>query len=137
MKQIFLAIFTLVSLNLSHAQTLPADLKETMKAIGADMKKLMAQSSNAAANADSATISQDLVRLATHAKQFLPDTIKSLSGDKRGAAETDYRQQLSQVVQMGSDLNLAFSSNDNGKAAMILKQLNQSKREGHSAYKEN
>ena len=92
-------------------------------------------SNNSALNTDSAKTADDFVGLVTHAKDFTPDSITKLPADKQVAAKAEYEKQLSQVVELGQQLSLAFSSNDNGKVAPLLAQLSQAKKDGHTAFK--
>ncbi|MBC7420178.1 MAG: hypothetical protein H7328_05570 [Bdellovibrio sp.] len=128
MKKFALMILITFGFGQTFAQNLqmPDTLKATMKIMGDDMKKLIAQSNKAELNSESTATAEELVRLIENAKRFNPEV-----GDK-----AEYLKAMEKTKALATQLVDAFKENKNNQATDILKALSGSKREGHSNFKD-
>lgn len=110
-------------------------LKLAMKTMSTKLKAMIPQVSDATKNESSAILADEFVQAALDAKQFLPDTIDSLPADQQASAKLKYDQMMTTVVDVGHQLATAFRNNDNAAAAAILDKLTQSKKDGHTEFK--
>lgn len=140
MKKFITATLVTLSVLAAHADidssALPSTLARTMKAMSNDLKTITTQGSNPQMNSNSATLADEFVQLVVHAKDFTPDSISSLSGDKQAAAKAEYDKALDQTADLGRQLASAFRANNNAHAAALLNQLVQAKKDGHNQFKD-
>ncbi|MFZ3231500.1 MAG: hypothetical protein WA160_14935 [Pseudobdellovibrio sp.] len=142
MKNILISAITILTFGISHAQTSPealplttTSLASTMKAMSNGLKAVSAQSANTQMNENSAILVDQFILSALHAKDFIADSIASLPADQQQAAKAQYDKLLDDSAELGRQLAAAFRANNNSLATLILNQLVQNKKEGHSQFK--
>lgn len=135
MKKFFLTGLLVLATSVSFAQALPETLALTMRGMSTGLKAITAQAANIQSNEASAALADQFVVLALHAKNFVPQVVASLPVEQQAAAIIQYNALMDQTATLGQQLAAAFRVNDNATAAAILKQLNQTKRDGHDQFK--
>lgn len=112
------------------AQVHTSSLKSAMKEMSTVLKAVTAQAADATKNKSSADLAGQFVRAAEEAKTFFP----SSANDQ--ASKEKYTEMMDTVIVSGKELQVAFQSNDNTKASVLLNQLVQDKKEGHNQFKQ-
>lgn len=141
MKSFALTILFLSTLSQAQQVTPPTDanapvaapIEQTLKAVMKDMstklKAIAAQSTDATKNASSEDLSNQLVASIEQAKALFPKSATD------AASQDEYVKMIVDVQNLAKELALAFHNNDNQKAADILNQLSQAKKDGHTKFK--
>lgn len=114
----------------AFAQVQPASLKLAMKEMSTTLKTITAQAADSTKNQSSATLSAQFVQAAETSKTFFPNSAND------PASRAKYTEMMDLVISRGNELQMAFQINDNAKAAAILNQLVQDKKDGHSQFRQ-
>jgi len=140
MKSFVIAILFLSTLSQAQQVTTPVDvnapvapieqtLKSVMKDMSTKLKAIAAQSTDATKNASSEDLSNQLVASIEQAKALFPKSATD------AASQDEYVKMIVDTQNLAKELALAFHNNDNQKAADILNQLSQAKKDGHTKFK--
>ena len=123
-------VLSLMLGSVSFAQSaVEVSLKSIMKDMSTKLKTIAAQSTDATKNASSEAIANELAKSVGAAKEVIP----SSANDK--ARQDLYIKMIDGVIASSKQLAQAFHDNDNVKAADILSQLSQAKKDGHAEFK--
>ncbi len=133
---LILAILLSVGSVFADPAQLPTTLANTMKAMAKDLKAITTQVTVADQNANSAALAEEFVQLVLHAKSFVPDTVANLPADQQDAQKAQYAKRLDEAAELGKQLVAALQANDNAKASLLLNQLVDAKKTGHSEFKD-
>jgi hypothetical protein len=129
MKKMILAI-SILTASFSFAQVAAeASLKTIMKEMSSKLRMIATQSTDPTKNASSEQITLELIKSVTAAKAVFP----SSANDKN--SQEKYLIMIEGVIASSTELAQAFHNNDNTKAADILRQLSQEKKDGHNEFK--
>ena len=141
MKRFFVGIVVslVLSVQMIGAQevpvVLPRDLAGKMQSMAKILRTISAQAGDSTKNADSAKLATQFIVVASHSKDFVPDSIRGLPVETQAAEKVKYDAEIEKAVDLGKQLELAFVNNDNAKVADILKNLSVVRKEGHDLYK--
>ena len=130
MKQLILLLIITFSLSTFAEES----LKDTMKQMGKIFKALGISAVDPKQNAQSAQATEKLVALIDKATKQPPDIIDTLPDDQKKTAKDDYNRMINQELDAAKALHQAFLKNDNATAVKILKQMAQTKQEGHEEF---
>lgn len=107
------------------------DLKSAMKNMGADLKLIQAQASDAAQNKSSLALANDFVANAKDAQSFIPTTISNLPANQQQPRIDLFNKLTTKSIDLGIKMSQAFSKGDNAGAIAIINDLIANKKEGH------
>ncbi|MDG0817218.1 cytochrome b562 [Bdellovibrio svalbardensis] len=135
MRRLF--IVTMMALLLpaaSFAQDASSSLKQNMKQIGSLTKQIVATVKDSSKDQDNANKSAQLVALFQLVYNQAADGVQDIPADQQQAAIEDFQNLIQQEIDLATQLQAAFASNDTNAAATILQQMNDIKHEGHDKY---
>lgn len=119
---------------LSTAHANPASLEDNMKHIKTLFKGISASVKDPSKNAQSAADAATIANLFTVVEGQVPDSILDLPANEQKAALDDFKSMIQQEVDFSIALEKAFESGDNAKAASLLQQMDDLRKEGHEKY---
>jgi hypothetical protein len=128
------ALFAASSANATALSTSALSLKGNMKQIKHLFKRVVAAVNDPSKNTQSAADAASLVALFSTVEDQVPDTISSLPAAEQPAALADYKSLIQKEVEAATALEHAFESGDNAAAALILKEMDDVRRDGHEKY---
>lgn len=132
MTKILMTVFLTMTVQVSTSQ---ADVKESMKQIGAIFKTLTMQYNDPSLNMNSADLASQLSILFTQTLNEVPKVILDLPAAEQEAALAEYKGFMQKEIDSSLDLQKAFLSNDNATAFTILKSMSQIAGQAHDLFK--
>jgi hypothetical protein len=129
-----LAAILLVSSISIQAQNLRS-LKDVMSDMGAIFKTLTIAITAGTINPKIIEESAKLVTLVKESEAITPDTILSLPNVDQAAAKAKYDQELKDLENNATALNVALASNNIDQAKVLLTKLTDGKKQGHKDFK--
>ncbi len=111
------------------------NLQQNMKELGSIFKALSTAMNDPAQNAESAKQASRLVDIFKLTINQVPDSIDLFPINEQTQALEDYKKLSQNQIDLAEKLSAAFTANDNTGAALIMTQMNDTKKEGHTKYK--
>lgn len=111
------------------------NLQQNMKEIGSIFKSLSTAMTDSSQNIDSAKQATRLAEIFKLTINQVPDSIDLFPVNEQAQALEDYKKLSQNQIDLAEKLSAAFTANDNSGAALIMTQMNDTKKEGHTKYK--
>ena len=132
MRTIFLTLLTLSSFAVTQANA--ASIKDDMHAIGNLFKQIGSTMSDATKNQSNAAAAAQMADLFKDVVSQVPQEIQDMPASAQSAAIADYENMINQEINLATELQSAFNSNNNAGAAAIVTQMSDLKKDGHDKY---
>lgn len=136
MRKIFTATMVALLIPFSvFAQDATASLHQNMKQLGFIAKQIAATINVSTKNQTNAINAGKMTEILKLVYTQAADGVQNLPADQQQAAIVDFQNLVKQEIDLSTQLQAAFTANDNASASVIFGKINELKKEGHDKYK--